>query len=354
MRDLVEKISFWCEQGQAVALATVVKVYGSAPRPLGSHMIVSAAAEMAGSVSGGCVESAVVQEALAVIAANQARLIPFGIADAWAQSVGLACGGGIEVFVEPLACGELLTALRQGVQQETVLARITLLNGAEAGRSLLLWPDGRSLGGLGQAELDRQAQAVAREYLAAQRHDRRTLTVAGTDYDLFFEVFTPPPHLIIVGAVHLAIPLVTFANVLGFRTTVIDPRGVFASAARFAHAGQVLQRWPDEALAALPLHEATYIAVISHDDKLDLPALRVALGSRARYIGALGSQQTMAQRAVQLRQEGVTEAQLARIHNPIGLALGGRSPEEIALAIMAEIVAVRAGKELPSPAPLPH
>lgn len=341
MHDILSKLIFWQEQSKDAVLATVVKVYGSAPRPLGSHMAVSAAAEMVGSVSGGCVESAVMQEAFEVLNSGQAKLLPFGIGDDWAQGVGLACGGQIEVFIERMPGMKQLTALAKGLQEEELLARIVALAGPHAGRSLLLWADGRTRGGLGDPELDRQARAAGPELLAAQRSERRSLPAGGQEHDLFFEVLAPPPHLIIIGAVHIAIPLVTFANTLGFRTTVIDPRGLFATPARFAHAGQLLQRWPDEALAELPLHESTYIAVLSHDDKLDVPALHVALNSRARYIGALGSQRTMAQRAAQLRQAGITESQLARIHNPIGLHLGGHNPEEIALAIMAQIVMVR-------------
>jgi len=345
MRDLLPQISRWHKEDKSIALATVVKVYGSAPRPLGSKMIVSSAGEMAGSVSGGCVESAVVQEGLGVLAEEQAKLIEYGIADEWAQTVGLACGGNIEVFIEPVnASGGFVDPLQQALENEELVAQATVLRGMAAGRKLLVWPDGRRQGELGSLEVEAQVTATAQGLLAEQRSERLRFEDATAMWDVFIEVFPPPPHLIIIGAVHIAIPLVEFARALGFTTTVVDARGVFATPERFAHADQLLLGWPDEVLPQLNLNEGAYVAVLSHDDKLDIPALQVAVNSKAHYIGALGSRKTMARRATELQELGIDETKLGRIHNPIGLDLGGRSAEEMALAIMAEIVAVQNGK----------
>ena len=345
MRELIPDIQRWRQQGKAAALATVVKAYGSSPRPLGAKMAVSSAGEMAGSVSGGCVESAVVQEALEVIASGEPKLLTYGIAEEWAQAAGLACGGEIEVFVERILDADLFETLVRCLENHELVALATVVAGTGRGRKLLVWPDGRSAGELGGSGLNELARAFARGQLSTQQTGRRMFAVDADSSDVFVEVFAPSPRLIVVGAVHIAIPLVSFAKTLGFRTTVIDPRPIFAAGDRFAHADELIPQWPDEILPTLRLDESCYVVVLSHDDKLDIPALSVALTSSARYIGALGSRQTHAQRLARLREQGVSEEQLARIHNPIGLDLGGRLPEEIAIAIIAEIVAVRNGRQ---------
>ena len=346
MRDILADIVRWKEENKAVALATVVKVYGSAPRPLGAKMAVSAAGEMVGSVSGGCVEGAVVQEALAVLEEGRPRLLRFGISDEQAWDVGLACGGTIEVFVErafPTSGDDPWDAVVQSVAREEAVALATLLAGESKGRKLALWPDGRTLGSLGDAALDAAVAARARALFRAQRSERVTLTVAETPYDVLIDVFPPPPQLVIVGAVHIAIPLVTFARTLGFRTVVVDARRVFATRERFPHVDELLIGWPQDILPRLRLDESTYVVVLSHDEKLDNPALKVALEHPVRYVGALGSRKTHARRVAALRAMGVAEDAIARIHAPIGRDIGARTPEEIAVAIMAEIVAARRG-----------
>ncbi len=238
----------------------------------------------------------------------------------------------------------LFDQLKQSLEAGQLVASATVLAGPDPGARLLAWPDGRQAGSLGQPELDQQVAGRAQTLLHEQQTARERFVHGGIEYDIFIEVFPPPPHLIIAGAAHIAIPLVTFANVLGFRTTVVDPRPAFATAERFGHAGQLIAGWPEDVLPGLNLNEGCYIAVLSHDDKIDLPALALAVRSPARYIGALGSRKTMARRAEHLREMGVSDEQLGRIHNPIGLDLGGRGPEEMALAIMAEIVAVQNGR----------
>jgi len=236
----------------------------------------------------------------------------------------------------------LLASLKLALADNQLVALATVVGGRNVGEKLLVWPDGRVQGDLGDAALNQQVLDSTTELLSDQKTARRQFDLEGEAVDIFIEVFPPSPRLIVVGAVHITIPLLRFANELGFHTTVIDARGAFATPERFAHADQLILQWPDDALAELALDEGCYVAVLSHDDKLDVPALRVALESKVRYIGALGSRKTMAGRAQKLRDMGASNEQLARIHNPIGLNLGGRRPEEIALAIMAEIVTVRA------------
>ena len=349
MREILASVERWRAAGTPVAIATVVKVWGSAPRPLGAKMAISGEGALAGSVSGGCVEGAVAEEAQAVLTSGIAKLISFGVSDEEAWAVGLSCGGRIDIYVEPLAASagnlECFERLATRLRDERLVAQATLLSLRSAaqgnpGARLLLSPTGRLAGGLGSELLDRAATAKAHELFASFRAERFAVGEA----ELFIEVLPPRPKLVIVGAVHTAMALVTFAKALGFSTVVVDPRTAFATAERFAHADRLLSEWPAEAFAKLDLNEATYIALLSHDLKIDLPALRLALASPARYIGALGSKKTHAKRVAALAEEGFTDQQIGRIHAPIGIHLGGRKPAEIAVSIIAEIVAVSHGR----------
>ncbi|HEX9733661.1 MAG TPA: XdhC family protein [Thermoanaerobaculia bacterium] len=239
---------------------------------------------------------------------------------------------------------ELYRRLAADLAQERLVALASVVEGPAAwrGRQLLLWPDGTVDGEL--RELAEQLGKPAREAFTTFRAQRLAVEHQGETLDVFLEVHPPRPKLVIVGAVHVAISLVSFAKTLGLRTYVVDPRTAFATPERFAHADELLTDWPDEALARIGLNESTYVALLSHDLKLDVPALKVALPSRARYVGALGSAKTHQKRLKALAEEGVPAALAARIHNPIGLDLGGRRAEEMAVAILAEIVAVSHGK----------
>lgn len=219
----------------------------------------------------------------------------------------------------------------------------TVVNGLGVGNKLLIWPDGRIQGSLGAGELDEQVQRHGAELFSEQQSDRASFTVSGEAIDVFFDLHLPRSKLIIIGAVHIAIPLTTFANALEFHTIVIDPRQMFATRERFPHTDELLVEWPDDALAEIPLNETTYIVALTHDDKLDNPALKLAIESKARYIGALGARSTHAKRLTALKAMGATEEQLARIQAPIGLNIGAVGPTEIAVAIIAEIVAARRG-----------
>ncbi len=339
--DPIEALFRWAENGVRGALAMVVKTYGSSPRPLGALMAVSETGQMAGSVSGGCVESAVVQEAMNALADGRARLKTYAISDDWAIDAGLTCGGNVEIFILPWEQNPVWRELLSARENREPVALGVGYAGRWEGELGLFYRDGRAVGPLAghRHALQDLLAATFREETA---HSGVVLPDGRTA--VLFIPFFLPQRLIIVGAVHIGVSLVHFANELGYETIVVDPRPVFASSERFPHARQLLVAWPQEAIPELRPDSGTSIAVISHDDKIDIPALELALNSDARYIGALGSRKTMARRAAALRQAGFSEADLARIHNPIGLDLGGRSPEEIALAAMAEIVAARYGR----------
>jgi xanthine dehydrogenase accessory factor len=301
-------------------------------------MAVNADGGISGSVSGGCVENAVVEAARQTIATGVPQRLRFGIADDTAWGVGLACGGAIEVFVERLP-SDLFPALRDALRAERRAAVATVVAGTSdrLGRKAAAFEDGRIEGDAGSAATD-----AARAALAGG--DSRRVQSGGEE--IFVDVLAPSAKLIIVGGVHIAVSLVTLAKALGFRTILVDPREAFGNAGRFPHADQVVNAWPDRGLAEAGVHAGTAIAVLTHDPKLDDPAILGALRSRAFYVGALGSQRTQEKRRRRLLEAGATEAELARLHGPIGLPLGGRSPEEIAMSILAEVVAVRNGKRL--------
>lgn len=344
MRELLPVLDRWRNEQKRIALATVVRIYGSAPLPLGSKMAISSAGEMAGSVSGGCVESAVVQEALEMLRSGHPRLLTYGIADEVAQRVGLACGGVIEVFVEPLTDASIHRQFEEAVRAGRLVAMATALTGPALGAKMLIWPDGRVSDSPGEPAFDIAVRERAASCFASLRPERLTVATAAGPVELFIDVQPPPPRLWIVGAVHIAAALVTYARTLGFYTVVIDPRTAFATLGRFPHADELIPRWPDAVFAEAGLDENACVVVLTHDEKIDNPALVMALRSPARYIGALGSRRTHAKRVAALKALGVEDTQIARIHAPVGLDIGAQRPEEIALAIMAEIVAVMNGK----------
>jgi len=328
MREILDDLNRWLADGEKIALATVVWAEGPSPRPLGSCLAVTGSGQMAGSVSGGCVEGAVFEEAQSVLSGGPPKRLRYGVVDETGWKVGLACGGTIEVYVEPLV--EVHRHLLAALEAEETVALATRLGG---GGHLLAWPDGRLEG---DHTLASELTALFPGPAAELRHH--------PEGDVFLEVFTPPPTLIIVGAVHVAMPLVALAQTLGFRVRVVDARRTFATRERFPTADELIVAWPQETLRAEELGPQHYVVILSHDPKFDLPALQIALRSRAGYVGLIGSRTTQAKRKAALREEGFGEAELARIHGPVGLDLGGREPAEIALAILAEIVAVRHGR----------
>ena len=334
MREVIDDIARWLADGERnIALATVLTTWGSAPRKAGAKMAFTAGgAAISGSVSGGCVEGAVIEAGGEVLAGGRPCLLRFGVADETAWGVGLACGGTIEVFVERLDLPSY-EAARRWIVGGTSGALLTAVVGPDA---LLgdkgIVERGQAVAGPLAAALDAPTLTLADTTHAAQR----ITTAAGLE--LFIDPIRPAPALVIVGGAHIAVALARLARVLGYRTVVIDPRRAFGSVARFPDVDRLAQAWPDKALAEEPLTAESAVVTLSHDPKIDDPALRAALSSDAFYVGALGSRKTHAARAHRLAALGFDETQLARIHAPIGLDIGADNPEEIALAIMAEVV----------------
>lgn len=316
---------------EPVGRAVVTSVWGSAPQAEGASMLVSASGRMAGSVSGGCVETAVAEEVRAALARNTPALVRYGISHERAWEVGLACGGTLEVLVQPEVPAEVLGAA-QGPGGVVVA---TVLEGPGLGRSSLFADSSPPH----NSELGRAAM----DALRSGRSRTTRLPVDGSDTAVFLEVFARPPRLVIFGGVHVAAALVPMARALGYHTIVADGRPAFLTRERFPDADELILGWPEEAFARAGLDSATAVAVLTHDPKFDEPALMLALRSPAMYVGAIGSAKTQASRREQLRTAGLTDAQLARLHGPIGLDLGGRAPAETALAILAEITAERYG-----------
>lgn len=338
MKEVMDDINRWRDEKQPVALATVVQTWGSAPRKVGAKMALTPGGAISGSVSGGCVEGAVFEEGAAALQANQPRLLHYGVADETAWDVGLACGGTIEVFVEPLdtAVYQFLQTL---IQNDDAGAAITVIRGPEAllGRKLAVSRAGERVGTLGDAALDAQAIDVETSLAHPQRIQ------LSQEVEVFIDTIRPAPTLIMIGGVHIAIALTSYAKTLGYRTLVIDPRRAFGSDERFPHVDTLIQAWPDKAFADVKITPETAVALLTHDPKIDDPALKIILRAKPFYIGALGSNKTHKKRVERLQGYGFSDEEIGRIHGPIGLNIGAQTPEEIALAIMAEIVQSRSG-----------
>ncbi len=338
MKEVLNDINRWQSENEAIALATVIETWGSAPRKTAAKMALTASGRIAGSVSGGCVEGAVVEAGQEALATARPQLLHFGVADETAWSVGLACGGKITVFVEPLNV-DLYQAWQKVLAEDVAAAAVTLIQGPDEmlGRKMIVHDEGQVTGSLAEW----QEGGVAAAHAALESGLSQTVQLSDT-VKVFIEVNLPAPCLIMVGGVHIAIALAQYAHILGYRTIVIDPRRTFGSDERFPHADQLIQKWPGKAFADLPpISRSTAIALLTHDPKIDDPALQIVLPSKAFYIGALGSKKTHAQRVQRLTEAGIPADQINRIAAPIGLDIGAETPEEIALAVMAQIVAAR-------------
>lgn len=339
MRDVLDRVDAWRESQEEFAVATVISTWGSAPRPVGSKLVYSLKGGMAGSVSAGCVEGAVIEEGIQVLKERKPRLLTFGVADENAWEVGLACGGTIQVFVEPAwALDGIYPSMKHNLETRRPMAIVSVIHGKaeDMNHKLIVYPDGLSEGDL----------RIANEKVISKALDLLVQEAGGVveledGTSLFIEVHSLPPRLIVVGAVHFADPLLTIANAVGFDTFLIDPRKAYATRERFPQAKDILVEWPQAALPKLLLNHSAYLVILTHDPKLDDPALQIGLTSGARYIGALGSKRTNRKRRERLLQAGMTEDQFNRLHAPIGLDIGGHTPGEIAVSIMAEIIQVR-------------
>lgn len=345
MLDIAEELHQWCRQGRDFAVATVVAVHGSAPRQPGAALAVDADGTVVGSVSGGCVEGAVYELCRAALESGEGVLERFGYSDEDAFAVGLTCGGVIDILVTPVPADApqrplIAAALAAAAGGEPVAVARPLTGPPGA---LLIRADGTCTGTLGgPPELDRTATAEA----AALLHTGRTGTVelgCGERAVLLVECAVPPPRMLVFGAIDFAAALVGAGKFLGYRVTVCDARPVFATAHRFPDADEIVVDWPHRYLDAQRLDSRTALCVLTHDPKFDLPLLERALRLPVAYVGAMGSHRTHRDRLARLREVGLNEVELSRLHSPIGLDLGARTPEETALSIAAEIVAVRRG-----------
>jgi xanthine dehydrogenase accessory factor len=351
VRDILDSITRWWESGETFGLATVVRTFSSAPREPGAAMAVSAAGEVVGSVSGGCVEGAVYDLAGEVSTTGRPVLHRYGISDDDAFAVGLTCGGIIDIFVEPASrerfaeLGEVASAVRQGIP----VAVATIIEGpGEIGARRVIWEDHREVGTLRAGDrldqaVDDDARGMLAQGLTAVRRygpdgERRRDELA-----VFIQSFAPAPRMFVFGAIDFAAAVARAGKFLGYRVTVCDARPVFATASRFPDADEVITDWPHRYLAGIATDARTVICVLTHDPKFDVPLLEVALRVPAAYIGAMGSRRTHEDRLARLREAGLTEAELARLRSPIGLDLGARTPEETAVAIAAELIQLRWG-----------
>jgi xanthine dehydrogenase accessory factor len=320
VRDVLETLERWAADGTPVAIATVVGTERSAPREPGAVLAVSEKGDVAGSVTGGCVEPAVYGEARDVLAGGEPRLKTYGIADDEAFEVGLPCGGTVHIFVDRLD-PELVKPIADAVREERPIALEVAIAGEDAGAKRLVGP-----GDEGPA-----ADLLARG---------ETGIVETPEGQIFVSSFAPRPSMYVFGAVDHAAAVASVGRFLGYRVTVCDARAKFVTPERFPDVDELVVEWPDKFLERAPVDERTVICVLTHDHKFDVPALKVALRSPAGYVGAMGARRTNEDRAERLRAEGVPEEDIARIHAPIGLKIGSRTPEEVAVAIAAEIVQV--------------
>jgi xanthine dehydrogenase accessory factor len=308
MRDILETLDRWTADGLRVAAATLVGTERSAPRQPGAMLAVSERGDVVGSLTGGCVEPALYDEARGVLAGGPPRLRTFGIEDEDAFEAGLPCGGAVHVFVSELE-RDLVRSLATAVRLDEPIALALSISGPEIGAQQLVSVDGR--------------------------------TESALEGDVFFLPLLPRPRMYVFGAVEHAAAVARVGGFLGYHVTVCDARPRFLTRERFPEADELVIAWPDEFLRTVPVDERTAICVLTHDHKFDVPLLQAALATPAGYIGALGAKRTNAERAEHLRAAGVSEEALARIHAPIGLDIGARTPEEVAVAVAAEIVSLQ-------------
>jgi len=349
VRDIMDEIGPWWQAGETFALATVVRTFRSAPRDPGAALAVSAAGEVAGSVSGGCVEGAVYELAGEVRASGVPVLQTYGVSDDDAFAVGLTCGGTLEIFVEAVSkssfpeLGDVVAAVERG---DPVAVATVVAGPGSAGERRVIWP-GTASGSLGIGRLDDAVDDDARGMLAqgltGVRHYGAHGERRADELSVFVQSFAPKPRMLVFGAIDFAAAVAGIGKYLGYHVTVCDARPVFATAARFPGADEVVVDWPHRFLQRTAVDSRTVICVLTHDPKFDVPLLEVALRTPAAYIGAMGSRRTHSDRLARLREVGVTDAELARLRSPIGLDLGARTPEETAVSVAAELIQLRWG-----------
>lgn len=340
MEALLDQIEVWFESGRSVVLASVIKTWGSSPRPVGAMMAITDQGEISGSVSGGCVEGAVIDASQLVLAQGIPQRLHFGVANEEAWEVGLSCGGEIEIFLR-LFTSAHLECWREARNRGERFWVSLVIGGDPAliGAETCIFEDGSrtvipTSADPGLVLLEAAQPVISR--------GKSTLLEIQSDtiQEAFFQVVELPRQLVLVGGVHIAIPLAALADTLGFEVTIIDPRRLFGTTDRFPTVKRLLSEWPQEAFKKVQLNDTTGVVMLTHDPKIDDPALKIVLDSPVFYLGALGSRKTHQKRWDRLVAQGVDEDALKRIHGPVGLNLGASTPEEIALAIMAEIIQV--------------
>ncbi|MQA24911.1 MAG: XshC-Cox1 family protein [Micromonosporaceae bacterium] len=356
MREVLDDLLRWWEADQPVGMGTVVGTWRSAPRPAGAAMLVGPDGTAVGSVSGGCVEGAVYEVAQEAVRTGQPATQRYGVSDDDAFAVGLTCGGIIDVYVEKVdrrsfpELGSVAESIRAGEPVAVVTVVDDLCDGGRLGGRLVVWPE-RASGTLGSERLDAAAADDVRGMLASGRtgtlrygHDGQR---RGDDLTLFVASYAPPPRMIVFGAIDFAAAVARVGGFLGYRVTVCDARPVFATTRRFPDADEVVVAWPHRYLAteaeAGRVDERTVVCVLTHDPKFDVPVLEIALRLPVAYVGAMGSRRTHDDRIARLKEAGLAPAEIAKLASPIGLDLGARTPEETAVSIGAEIIALRWG-----------
>ena len=349
MREVLPELVPARARGESVAMATVVRTWRSAPRPAGASMLVTDSGEAVGSVSGGCVEGALFELGQEVLADGAPRYETYGVSDDDAFAVGLTCGGILEVFVERVddQTWPELEGIAASVEAEEPVAVATIVSGPHfVGRHLVVRRE-RTEGSLGTQRLDDTVREDAIGMLESGTtgflHYGPEGERLGEGLDVFVQSFAPKPAMFVFGAIDFSAALVRVGKLLGFRVTVVDARPVFATAKRFPEADEVVVDWPHRWLSGQQVDSRTVIAVLTHDPKFDVPAIKAALQTNAGYIGAMGSRRTHEDRLVRLKEAGLNDEELARVHSPIGLDLGARTPEETAISIAAEIIQSRWG-----------
>ncbi len=349
MREVLPELLSLRSRRMGAAMATVVRTWRSAPRPAGASMLVTDAGEAVGSVSGGCVEGALFDLGQEVLADGQPRYETYGVADDDAFAVGLTCGGILEVFVERVdeQTWPELPGIQQSIVDEEPVAVATIVSGPHfVGRHLVVRRD-HTEGSLGTGRLDDTVREDTIGMLASGTtgflHYGPEGERLGEGLDVFVQSFAPQPRMIVFGAIDFSAALVRVGKLLGFKVTVVDARPVFATPKRFPEADEVVVDWPHRWLSGQEVDSRTVIAVLTHDPKFDVPAIKAALQTDAGYIGAMGSRRTHEDRLIRLKEAGLTDDELARVHSPIGLDLGARTPEETAISIAAEIIQSRWG-----------
>lgn len=341
----------WLREGRRLVIATLVERIGSAPLDPGAQMLIDESGRIEGSVTGGCVEAALVEEAQKIFAGGPPRLLDYGISDEEAAGVGLMCGGAVRVFAHAPGAASLepLERAAEAISAGTPVAVATLLDGDAAGAKMTILPD-ETIGSLEAGELlDRSVSREARGFLdegvSIVRRYGAEGEVMGSELSVYIQAFSTPPEMVVFGAIDFSAELARIASRLGYRVTICDARAPFLASPRFSEAAEVAVAWPDEFLADHPLGPRDAVLVFTHDPKFDEPALVSAVASGAGYIGALGSRRTHERRLARLRERGLEEADLARIHSPCGLDVGARTPAETAISILAEVISARSGRD---------